>query len=180
MKASPMTIKGISLGSGVSTMWTNHVVSSVTGHAVPTPAPKGPWSAWPQMALRTNSDCICVPESGKRSPCWTHLTQTQGRWASWPYCGRRVEDRSGAVPAEGLERVAAGAWVASGGAAAEQGPPGRSEPGTEAGGGPLAGEGPQAAGPTPVAGVLAGPAEEAGGERGLFLDQCTAERCPRC
>lgn len=144
------------------------MVSSVTGHTVPTPT-KGPWSAWPQMALRTGSDCICVPESGKRSPYQTHLRQTQGRWAPQPYCGRKVEDRSREVPAEGLERVAAGAWVASGGAAAEQGPPGRSEPGTEAGGGALAGEHPQAAGPGPVAGVLAGPAEEARGERGASL-----------
>lgn len=63
---------------------------------------------------------------------------------------------------EGLEQAAAGALVASGGASAEQGlPPGTLEPGMAAGAGALAGEHPQAVGRGPVAGVPAGPAEEA-------------------
>lgn len=61
--------------------------------------------------------------------------------------------------------MVAGALVASGGASAERGPPGRSEPGTEADGGAPTGEDPQASGPGPVAGVLAGPVEESGGRR---------------
>lgn len=61
--------------------------------------------------------------------------------------------------------MAAGALVASGGASAEPGPPERSESGTAADGGTPTGEDPQASSPEPVAGALAGPAEEAGGRR---------------